>query len=220
MKLTPTQIDEIKAFISKRGFKQVDLQMEILDHVACKVEEKLATRPDMGFEKALAQTHAEFGVFGFSTVEDAMRSALSRQYWNLALGELKTWFSFPRIFLVLGYGLLAFYTFMFFDTVVLLVATMIACLVAWFTVVWASYKMAKRHGSARTMAAEQASVSMLSLTLLLQVFLQFSRVMDQSFLWAVAYTLLVLVLIFAFRSAVVIQKQVEKRHVELFAKYA
>lgn len=217
MKLTTAQLGEIKTFINKRGFKQFDLQMEILDHVACKVEEKMTDNPEMSFEKALLQTHAEFGVFGFSTVEDSMREALSRQYRNLRRAELRNWLAFPRVFLVLGYAFLAFYAFMALHTNILLVMTITVCIAAWITAGWTNHRLVKRHG--KTMASEVALTSTVSYTILLHFFAHFSRFMDQSPLWAILYAMLLLLLAFSFRSLVVVQRQVKKRYEELFAKY-
>jgi hypothetical protein len=41
MSLTVEQITAIKAFINKRGFTTIEVEMEILDHVASAVEAKL-----------------------------------------------------------------------------------------------------------------------------------------------------------------------------------
>ena len=41
MNLNKEQLHQIKEFIAQRGFKDVDVQMEILDHVASSVEDKM-----------------------------------------------------------------------------------------------------------------------------------------------------------------------------------
>lgn len=41
MNLSKEQLHQIKALIAQRGFKDVDVQMEILDHVASSVEDKM-----------------------------------------------------------------------------------------------------------------------------------------------------------------------------------
>ncbi|MGV3763639.1 hypothetical protein [Parapedobacter sp.] len=111
MKLTPQQLDYIRSFISKRGFTALDLQMEIIDHVACRVEDMLAADPTVGFEEAVARTHREFGVFGFATLEEAMMKSLTRKYRNQFALELKQWFSFPTVFLVGGFAFLLYQLF-------------------------------------------------------------------------------------------------------------
>jgi hypothetical protein len=82
MKLNKEQINQVKNFISKRGFTYYDVQLEIIDHVACKVEDLMTADPGLSLDEAIAQTHAGFGVMGFSVVEDAMRASLQKRYWK------------------------------------------------------------------------------------------------------------------------------------------
>lgn len=83
MKLTPQQIAQIKTFISKRGFVYYDLQLEIIDHVASKIEELMTANPGLTLDDAIQITHGEFGVTGFSVFEDGMRNSLQKRYWKL-----------------------------------------------------------------------------------------------------------------------------------------
>lgn len=107
-KLSKIQIEHVQAFISKRGFNYTDLSLEILDHVACKVEEKLNEDPELSFENALRKTHAEFGVMGFSILEESFTKSLNRKYKLVILRELKTWFHVNHIVLLVGFFLLFF----------------------------------------------------------------------------------------------------------------
>lgn len=100
MKLTQQQIEYIRTFIKQRGFTAMDLQLEIIDHVACRIEEKMGKNPALSFEAALQQTHAEFGVLGFGQLEAAMVSSLRKKYFRQIQLELKRWLSFPGVLLV------------------------------------------------------------------------------------------------------------------------
>lgn len=101
--LSTEQINQIQQFISKRGFTYTDLSLEIVDHVACKVEEKMDQDPNMSFEEALQRSHADFGVMGFSVLEDSFTASLERKYRLLIFDELKSWFAFKHIGLVIGF---------------------------------------------------------------------------------------------------------------------
>ena len=83
MPLSIEQLSEIKAFIGKRGVAFVDVQMETLDHVATAVEERMVKNPKFNFEEALAETHASFGIFGFSVIEDSIIKAKDNRYRKL-----------------------------------------------------------------------------------------------------------------------------------------
>ncbi len=110
MKLTKEQITSIKEFIAQKGFKYLDVQMEILDHVASVVEEKMTADTALSFDNALKQTHASFGVFGFSTVEDSIMNAMGKKYSKVFWSSFLSFFNFKYIFLVLLSGVLLYLT--------------------------------------------------------------------------------------------------------------
>ena len=75
MKLAQDQITEIKKFIHSRGFTHIEIEMEILDHVASAVEAKMEKNPNKSISKAIHEVHAGFGVMGFSVMEDEFRKS-------------------------------------------------------------------------------------------------------------------------------------------------
>ncbi|GAB3938427.1 hypothetical protein [Mucilaginibacter myungsuensis] len=83
MKLNKEQLQQINAFINKRGFTYYDLKLEILDHMACKVEELMTADDKISLDHAISMAHGEFGVHGFSVFEDAMKSSLQKRYYKL-----------------------------------------------------------------------------------------------------------------------------------------
>lgn len=48
--------------------------------MASRIEEKMEANPTLDFDTALTETHREFGVFGFSAMEDGLKKSLQRQY--------------------------------------------------------------------------------------------------------------------------------------------
>lgn len=92
MSLSTEQIAEIRAFIHSRGFKHIEVEMEILDHVASAVETKLETDLKKSVMQAIQEVHTGFGVFGFATVEEEKQKyfhvLIQRQLWK----ELKEYF--------------------------------------------------------------------------------------------------------------------------------
>lgn len=83
MKLLAVQIHQIKDFVSKRGFTEPDLQIEIIDHMACRVEDLMNANQTLTLNHAIKLVHSEFGIMGFSVFEDAMRSALQKRYFKV-----------------------------------------------------------------------------------------------------------------------------------------
>ncbi|WP_345953184.1 hypothetical protein [Mucilaginibacter sp. PAMB04168] len=106
MTLTAVDINQIKQFVSKRGFTEPDLQMEIIDHVCCRVEELMAAKPTLLLTDAIGLVHSEFGPLGFSVFEDSMRSNLRTRYLRMFKQNLYTVVNWKTIPLMLGIGYL------------------------------------------------------------------------------------------------------------------
>lgn len=116
MKLNEQQLQHLRTFIRQQGFTAIDLQMEIIDHVACSIEEKMGENPALTFEEALQRTPAEFGVLGFSTLKEAMAKSLRKKYFRQMSLELKRWLSFPAVLVVGGFALVLYQLFFFIAT--------------------------------------------------------------------------------------------------------
>lgn len=102
MKLTKNQIEQLKKMISSKGYPFIDVQYEILDHVACKIEELMVQDPKLSLEAAFAKIHASFGIFGFSGLEESyvklIEQRFKRYYWD----EIKAIFSSAKIIIPIG----------------------------------------------------------------------------------------------------------------------
>lgn len=108
MNLNKEQLNEIKTFISKNGIKYLDVQMEILDHVASGIEERMAANMKLTFEEALKQTHASFGIFGFGRVEDSIVNAMNKKYNRIFWKTFSSFFNYKYVLLVLLFGFLIY----------------------------------------------------------------------------------------------------------------
>lgn len=97
MILSKTDLRQIREFVAKRGFTELDLQMEIIDHVACRVEALMIADSKLDLQQAIKLVHAEFGVMGFSVFEDGMRATLQKRYWRIFKGYFKSVFNWKII---------------------------------------------------------------------------------------------------------------------------
>ena len=88
MTLNKAQIDQIRTFINARGFVHVEVEMEILDHVATAVEDLLDKDPELSLDQAIEKVHLSFGVMGFSAFEDEVQSGLRKKMKRMYLGHL------------------------------------------------------------------------------------------------------------------------------------
>ncbi|REG81517.1 hypothetical protein [Algoriphagus antarcticus] len=97
MKLSPSQITTLKKLISYKGYPEIDLQYEILDHVACKVEVLLEEKPTLSLDDAFRKVHGEFGIFGFSDLAESYTKSIEKRYRRFFWEEFKSIFTSIRI---------------------------------------------------------------------------------------------------------------------------
>jgi hypothetical protein len=90
MNLSPEQIATLKKLISSKGYEEIDVQYEILDHVACRIEVLMAENPKLTLEDAFRKTHSEFGIFGFSDLADSYRESIRKKFWARYWASLRT----------------------------------------------------------------------------------------------------------------------------------
>jgi hypothetical protein len=102
------QIAEIKKFISKKGIQYIDVQMEIIDHTASAVEERMSENKNLTFEQALKQTHASFGVFGFGSIEDSIVNGIGRRYRKVFWSNFLSFFGLKYIAILFFGGFLSY----------------------------------------------------------------------------------------------------------------
>ncbi len=90
MKLSKDQIEQLKTLISKKGYPEIDVQYEILDHVACKIEVMLYENPNLKIEEAFQKVHASFGIFGFSELEESYKKLIEKRLRGYFWEEMKS----------------------------------------------------------------------------------------------------------------------------------
>ena len=88
--------------ISRKGYPFIDVQYEILDHVACKIEELMAQDSKLSLEAAFAKVHASFGIFGFSSLEESYLNLIQKKFTRYYWEEIKATFSSTKIIIPIG----------------------------------------------------------------------------------------------------------------------
>jgi len=152
MKLTPEQITQIKAFISKRGFTYPDVQLEITDHVASRVEELITANPALNLDEAIQITHGEFGVNGFGVFENAIMAGLQKKYLRLFGATFFSYFRLKYIALMLLFVYLVDITFVAIARPELFfLAGLVLVIVALIVLGYNNYKRYKRYNKLLTM---------------------------------------------------------------------
>ncbi|KYG73150.1 hypothetical protein [Roseivirga echinicomitans] len=109
MSLTVEQITAIKAFINKRGFNTIEVEMEALDHMASKVEELLEEKPNMNFDLAITKAHSSFGIYGLSTLAESIEDGLLQRFKTQFFKELLSYFNSSKILIPIGLAIIGYF---------------------------------------------------------------------------------------------------------------
>ena len=104
MKLSPDQITTLKKLISFKGYEEIDVQYEILDHVACRIEVLMTENPKLSLDDAFRKTHAEFGIFGFADLADSYRESIRKKFWSRYWASLRSLLTSYRVFYLILLG--------------------------------------------------------------------------------------------------------------------
>lgn len=99
MKLTPDQIQQIDDYIAACDIKWYDVRMELLDHFATSLEEKLEENPTLDFKQAIVNEHKSFSDQGFKKLLNTTTKAVEKQFYKQVFLHLKSFFKLPKIFI-------------------------------------------------------------------------------------------------------------------------
>ncbi len=95
--LTEEQTQQLFNFVRSKYVRYYDLQVELVDHLASSIEEKMDRYPQIEFDQALKEVYASFGIFGFSKIVTKKENAIYRQSVRLWYREFLHWFKWPKI---------------------------------------------------------------------------------------------------------------------------
>jgi hypothetical protein len=99
--LDTTQIDALFDFVRSKYVRYIDVQHELVDHLATAIEEEVADT-DVSFETALNTVYGRFPITGFATFVSEKEKAM-RRYWRLRqFAYLRTYFTLPKLIMALA----------------------------------------------------------------------------------------------------------------------
>ena len=99
--LTADQIQTIFDFTEKKYIKYYDVQLELVDHIADKIEALQADDPHLSFDRALHMVYKSFGIFGFTKVQEEKMVELQRYWMRHLKSYIKSYFQWPKIIITL-----------------------------------------------------------------------------------------------------------------------
>lgn len=115
--ITDYQYRSLYDFVAAKGVQYTDLQIEIVDHMVCAIEENLNRQNKPNFDAARDQVYQSFGSNGFKRLKKKKEKAL-KSYWRRRVGSyLLKFFTFPKLVFT---GMLTVIYFTLFKTYYLL----------------------------------------------------------------------------------------------------
>ena len=100
--LTKEQLRAVKEFIHSRGFHDPVTVVELLDHFACMVEERMEQNSSLTLEEAMYDAHKQFGVMGFRYITANLEKGYRLKYKKTYRSVLKEVFTKPVPLLLVG----------------------------------------------------------------------------------------------------------------------
>ena len=115
MQLTRDQVQQLFEFTEKKFVKYYDLQVELVDHLAERIEEKMNADASLDFDKAVQTVYKDFGIFGFSKIVQEKSEQLRKQNNKRLYNEIKNLFRLPEVIFSAVLGLLIWTTVSYID---------------------------------------------------------------------------------------------------------
>lgn len=100
-KIAKEEVEALFKFVKSKYVHHFDVQCELVDHLACAIEEEWETSPDISFEAALSAVYSRFPVTGFTRFVE-QQATYVRKYWTkMLLNSYKSFFTSPMVFSIL-----------------------------------------------------------------------------------------------------------------------
>ncbi len=112
MNISAEQIQYIHDFVKRKYVDYYDVQIELVDHIATAIEEKIALNPKLDFYTALQQIYEGFGRFGFMKFVEEKEKQVQRRFLKMYRREMWQFFTVPKVVFTLAVFFLSYQLFL------------------------------------------------------------------------------------------------------------
>lgn len=147
--LSQKQLAHIFDFCKKWDIHYVDLRMELVDHIATRIEEIQEEDPSLSFKEAFHRVYKSFGIFGLTDVAAEHQKIVNRRYWKQIGDEFRRWVRIPQVVATVALTLGLFFFLQSYSNllselwIALTVGFVIASIVMWVRMAQLSKRMNK-----------------------------------------------------------------------------
>ncbi|HRN48127.1 MAG TPA: hypothetical protein PK110_09975 [Niabella sp.] len=140
--LTQEQIQYLHQFCTKHYVRFYDLQLELVDHLANAIEQKMDENLKLNFEQALDKVYKGFDVFGFANVvkekSAAIEKSFMKEYWKI----FTSYFTPPKLVITAtAFSIVTFFSLLFYSDALLLIYAVAFSIFGY----WSGYYWKKRY---------------------------------------------------------------------------
>lgn len=95
--LSHEEIQKLFDFTRKKYVRYIDVQVELVDHLASSIEELRSNDPSISFESALQKVYARFPITGFNNLIQEKAKALNAFWWRKLKNYIIDFMTWPKI---------------------------------------------------------------------------------------------------------------------------
>lgn len=100
--LSELEIEVLFKFVKIKYVHHHDLQHEVVDHLACNIEELMIKNPQLTFDEALQKVYNQFPISGFTNLV-AQKTKAMEKYWRTRFWQYYIgFFKLPRVLFTIG----------------------------------------------------------------------------------------------------------------------
>ncbi len=110
--LNQEQIDHLFKFVKSKYVRHIDLQYEVVDHLASSIEEEMMSQ-DIGFEEALNRVYGRFPITGFAKFLEGKEGQLTKYWYKQCFKYFIEFFTIPKILITILMGTSFYWIFRF-----------------------------------------------------------------------------------------------------------
>lgn len=96
--LTTEQINRLYQYVADNGVAYFDVQVELVDHIASTIEERLNNHPEQSVDENFNKVLTVFKKYGFKKMVKEKEKQVARQYRRYFWQNFKSFFSWPKVF--------------------------------------------------------------------------------------------------------------------------
>lgn len=97
--LSKQEIDKLFTFVKSKYVRHIDVQYEVVDHLATQIEELKVKDENLSFEKALNKVYKRYPITGFTKLLENKSKSMNRYWQRVIWIYLKDYFKLPKIIL-------------------------------------------------------------------------------------------------------------------------